>query len=138
VIWGDIEIHDKEIEIVDSKPFQRLRRIKQLGLADLVYPCAKHTRFDHSLGTLSAAQLMIDNLKKQGIEIKDEDIDCIRYYALLHDISHIPFGHTLEDEGMLYERHDKGERWKYYTEQLKDIIPGDILDTISKLVEKGI
>jgi len=37
---------------------------------------------------------------------------------------------------MLYERHDKGERWKYYTEQLKDIIPGDILDTISKLVEK--
>ena len=136
VIWGDIEIHDKEIKIVDSKPFQRLRRIKQLGLADLVYPCAKHTRFDHSLGTLSAAQLMMDNLKKQGEEIKDEEIDCIRYYALLHDISHIPFGHTLEDEGRLYERHDKGERWKYYTEQLKDIIPGDILDTISKLVEK--
>ena len=62
VIWGDIEIHDKEIEIVDSKPFQRLRRIKQLGLADLVYPCAKHTRFDHSLGTLSAVQLMIDKI----------------------------------------------------------------------------
>lgn len=136
VIWGDIELYDKEIKIVDSKPFQRLRRIKQLGMADLVYPCAKHTRFDHSLGTLSAAQLMVDNLKKQEIKIDDDDIDCIRCYALLHDISHIPFGHTLEDEGKLYERHDKGERWKYYTDELKDIISPDIYDTMSKLVEK--
>ena len=147
VIWDDIEIHDKEIKIVDSEPFQRLRGIKQLGLAYLVYPCARHTRFDHSLGTLSAAQLMLDNLKKQGVEIKDEDIDCIRCYALLHDISHIPFGHTLEDEGKLYERHDKGERWKHYTKMkfrqtdyslttLEDIISPTIYDTISKLVEK--
>ena len=133
VIWDDIEIHDEEIKIVDSEPFQRLRRIKQLGLAYLVYPCASHTRFDHSLGTLSAAQLMANNLNQAEIA---DTIDCIRCYALLHDISHIPFGHTLEDEGMLYPRHDEGERWKYYTNELKDIISPNIYDTISKLVEK--
>jgi len=147
VIWDDIEIYDKEIKIVDSEPFQRLRRIKQLGLAYLVYPCARHTRFDHSLGTLSAAQLMVDNLEKQEIKIDNDDLDCIRCYALLHDISHIPFGHTLEDEGKLYERHDKGERWKHYTKMksrqtdnslttLEDIISPTIYDTMSKVVEK--
>jgi len=128
----DIELKEGEVDIVDSKPFQRLRGIKQLGLAYLVYPCAIHTRFDHSLGTLSAAQLMVDNLKQA--EIDRDTIDCIRCYALLHDISHIPFGHTLEDEGGLYPRHDKGERWKHYTAELRDIIPS--LDIISELVEK--
>jgi HD superfamily phosphohydrolase len=140
VIWGDIELKEEEIDIVDSNPFQRLRRIKQLGLADLVYPCAKHTRFDHSLGTLSAAQLMVNNLKSPENEnaLDDDTIDCIRCYALLHDISHIPFGHTLEDEGMLYSRHDEGERGKYYIDQLRDIIPSDIYEPVSKLLEEKV
>jgi len=138
VIWGDIELKEEEVAIVNSKTFQRLRRIKQLGLADLVYPCAKHTRFDHSLGTLSAAQLMVDDLKK-AVEINDDASDYIRYYALLHDISHIPFGHTLEDEGRLYKRHDDGERWRYYISELcselKDAISPNICDKISNLSE---
>ena len=70
VIWGDIELTEDEMKIVDSEPFQRLRGIKQLGMAYLVYPCATHTRFEHSLGTLAAAKLMLDRLKK-NLEDKD-------------------------------------------------------------------
>jgi HD superfamily phosphohydrolase len=144
VIWGDIELKEEEIDIVDSKPFQRLRRIKQLGLADLVYPCAKHTRFDHSLGTLSAAQLIVDKLvnnhksPENRDALDDDTIDRIRCYALLHDISHIPFGHTLEDEGVLYKRHDEGERGKYYIDQLKGIIPSNIYESVSELLEEKV
>ena len=138
VIWGDIELKREEVAIVDTKAFQRLRRIKQLGLADLVYPSAKHTRFDHSLGTLAAAQLMVDNLKKV-VDIAADACDYIRYYALLHDISHIPFGHTLEDEGRLYKRHDEGGRWEYYIKELstelEDTISTEILEKISKISE---
>jgi hypothetical protein len=95
-ILGDIELKNREVAIVDSDPFQRLRRIKQLGLADVVYPCAKHTRFDHSLGTLAAAQLMVDNL---GIEpnIYEETIELIRCYALLSSRTH---SHLLPEAAM--------------------------------------
>jgi HD superfamily phosphohydrolase len=135
VIWGDIELKEREVAIVDSDPFQRLRRIKQLGLADVVYPCAKHTRFDHSLGTLAAAQLMVNNLGNEP-NINEETIELIRCYALLHDISHIPFGHTLEDEGMLFPRHDGGDRWKYYLNEIGEVtIPQKIHEELLKLVE---
>jgi HD superfamily phosphohydrolase len=147
-IWGDIGLRENEVDLVDSKPFQRLRSIKQLGLAELIYPCAKHTRFDHSLGTLFTAKLMVKrletNLKKDEnvdsrmLTLVKENFDCIRFLALLHDITHISFGHTLEDEGMLFNRHDSPEsgRWEYFTEELKDTISDSIYTTLTRLYKK--
>jgi uncharacterized protein len=90
-----------------------LRGIRQLGQVYLVYPTALHTRFDHSLGTMAMAQRMIDAIVANTHSTPDEKrIDSrqrilIRLYALLHDITHIPFGHTIEDELNLLDRHDE-------------------------------
>lgn len=63
-IHGDIFLNDLELKLVDTDVFQRLRSLKQLGLADLIYPAANHTRFEHSIGTLHMAQRIIDSINK--------------------------------------------------------------------------
>ena len=113
-VHGDIAVSVEESRLMDTFEFQRLRRIKQLGSAELIYPTALHTRFDHSLGTLHMAQCMIDSLASRGFETSDDDTRSIRLAALLHDVTHVPFGHTFEDERKLFERHDKGTRIDYY------------------------
>jgi len=105
-VHGDIELKPLELELVDTREFQRLRGIRQLGTACLVYPSATHTRFEHSLGTCWMAQRMIEALRRSAA-ITAEEAAAIRVAALLHDITHIPFGHTLEDERRVLPRHDK-------------------------------
>jgi HD superfamily phosphohydrolase len=107
-VHGDIEMGPLEVEIIDTPEFQRLRGIKQLGTAYLVFPSAMHTRFEHSLGTSWMAWRMINILKRTRTIAADEE-QSIRVAALLHDITHIPFGHTLEDERRVLPRHDKDE-----------------------------
>jgi HD superfamily phosphohydrolase len=112
-VSGDVFLTRLERQIIDTRDFQRLRGIRQLGLVSMVYPTALHTRFDHSLGTLAMADRMIHAIRKNShssekeSEIKAIDEALIRIYALLHDITHIPFGHTIEDELRLLQRHDK-------------------------------
>jgi HD superfamily phosphohydrolase len=109
-IQMDIELKPLEVKVIDTDDFQRLRHIKQLGTANLVFPGATHTRFEHSLGTVATAQVMINainNNPDNQLKITDEITRLIRICALLHDITHMPYGHTLEDEGFLYARHDK-------------------------------
>src|SRR5438067_12372647 len=107
-VHGDIEMGALEVELMDTPEFQRLRGIKQLGTAYLVFPSAVHTRFEHSLGTSWMAHRMLQSLQRtQKISSDDETI--IRVAALLHDITHIPFGHTLEDERRVLPRHNKDE-----------------------------
>jgi len=113
-VHGDIELEPLEVELMDTPEFQRLRGIKQLGTAFLVYPSATHTRFEHCLGTSWMARRMIEALRRTGAISADEET-AIRVAALLHDITHIPFGHTLEDERRVLSRHDKDQsRFTYF------------------------
>ncbi len=83
-------------EIVNHPWFQRLRNIKQLGLAHFVYPGAMHTRFQHSLGAYFLAKQALDVLTTKGIEITKEEKEATLLAVLLHDIGHGPYSHTLE------------------------------------------
>src|SRR3990172_3717353 len=90
-IYGHIAITELEQLIINTPEMARLRRIQQLGLADLAFPGANHTRFEHSLGTLFIA----DKIAK-ALGIPEEDIVKVRLAALLHDIGHSAFSHVVE------------------------------------------
>src|SRR6266850_1542995 len=111
VHW-DIEFDSDEISLINTREFQRLRRIKQLGAASLIYPCAVHTRFEHVLGVCHMSQRIIDAVNRADPgRITAEDRKWIRSLALLHDIGHLPYGHTLEDERtILADEHDGRKR----------------------------
>jgi HD superfamily phosphohydrolase len=116
-VHGDIEVSALEVELMDTPEFQRLRGIRQLGTAYLVFPSAVHTRFEHSLGTSWMAHRILQSVRRGRAIPADEEM-LIRVAALLHDITHIPFGHTLEDERRVLPRHDKDEeRVDYFLRQ---------------------
>lgn len=104
----DIKIRPHELLVINTPTFQRLFTIKQLGLAYLVYPYATHTRGAHSLDCVDMAQRIINSINDPLIN-KDEE-NLIRLSALLHDIMHIPYSHTLENENVILEKHDKSDR----------------------------
>src|SRR5437588_11457218 len=107
---GSVLLFGPELEILDTREFQRLAGIKQLGTSYFVFRGAVHTRLEHSLGALGMAQKMIDAVDRNPYAqtvIDDRAKRLIRLFALLHDLPHIPFGHTLEDEFGLPRRHDK-------------------------------
>lgn len=91
-IHGTVSFDELEARIIDSGPFQRLRRIKQMSVTNLVYPGANHTRFEHSIGTAHLSSLIA---KKAGLS--EDDVRKVKIYGLLHDIGHTPFSHEGED-----------------------------------------
>ena len=96
-IYGLVEIPNGLIfHLLENASFQRLRRIKQLGLTDYVYPGAIHTRFHHALGALHVMGKAIEVLRTKGHEISDEEKTAVQTAILLHDIGHGPFSHALE------------------------------------------
>ena len=96
-VYGFITIPSELIfSIIDHPYFQRLRRIKQLGLTDYVYPGALHTRFHHAIGAMHLMSITLDNLRHKGIEISEEEYEAGLIAILLHDIGHGPFSHALE------------------------------------------
>lgn len=106
---GMVTLMGPEVLVVDTPEFQRLDGIKQLGTTYMVYRGARHTRFEHSLGTLHRAEQMLQWLErnpKRGAPVPSEARRLTRMAALLHDLPHVPFGHTLEDEFGLLARHD--------------------------------
>jgi len=113
-IHGDIRLHAHEAGVLDTPEMQRLRGIKQLGTAYLVYPGAHHTRFEHVLGTLHAASRICSALRANGHPVTEDDERIIRLAALVHDVSHIPFGHTFEDERKVFPRHDRADRLRAF------------------------
>ncbi len=94
-IHGLIPRHLDEIRLMNTTAFQRLRRIRQLAMAHLVYPSAQHTRFEHSIGTMHLAGRVCQTLSAFG-NIDDERARLVRLAALLHDIGHGPFSHVSE------------------------------------------
>ncbi|MCY4075914.1 MAG: HD domain-containing protein [Acidobacteria bacterium] len=112
---GDVLLTALEMDLLDTPDFQRLRRVRQLGTATFVYPTSLHTRFDHALGTLAMAARMLDSIRTNRHNVEDERTITpkqevlVRLYALLHDVPHVPYGHTLEDELQILTRHDENQ-----------------------------
>lgn len=146
-VHGDIHVTELERMIIDSPPMQRLRRVRQLGTTHLVYPAATHSRFSHALGTLRAAQDLLDAVadnrrgprhtpdlfdewEREGVLREDENGSITvadartgeatilaRLGALMHDLCHVPLGHTIEDDLKVLTPHDRNrarfdELWK--------------------------
>jgi uncharacterized protein len=90
-VHGFIGLTGKELDILNTPLLQRLRRIRQLAMADLLYPGALHTRFDHTLGVCHVTGLLCD-----ALEVGHDDRTLVRQAALLHDVGHGPFSHVSE------------------------------------------
>ena len=114
-VHGDILIPNKYLAVIDTPEFQRLRRIKQLSVATMVFPSADHTRFSHSIGTFHIMQMLINHFESlvrelninDAVVFSEEEKDLARLSALLHDIGHGPFSHAFEH---LYDK-KKHEDW---------------------------
>ena len=97
-VYGFVSIPCNLVYDIIAHPFfQRLRRIKQLGLSNYVYPGAQHTRFQHVIGAMSLTQDAVGTLKQKGIIISVAEEEAVFAAILLHDIGHGPFSHTLEN-----------------------------------------
>lgn len=98
-LWDTIRLDPTAVRIVDTAEFQRLRYIKQLGLAHLVYPGATHTRFDHALGVYHLTKTALRRLRERGGVSTEawEGEELVPYAALLHDIGHYAYSHALEE-----------------------------------------
>ncbi|MDE3151184.1 MAG: HD domain-containing protein [Gemmatimonadota bacterium] len=102
-VWSSIPVEPFARGLIDTPVFQRLRNVRQLGLAYLVYPGATHSRLEHALGTYHLARRALAALEESGT-LDDElraDAGVIRAAALLHDIGHYPFSHALEEIGAI-------------------------------------
>ena len=122
-IHGFIELNEWERDIINQPAFQRLRRIRQLGLTDYVYPGAMHTRFEHSLGVMHVATRMYDSIVARSAEVLKAELGynddglrrdrmIVRLAALLHDVGHAPLSHAAEEimptkpDGTRYKHED--------------------------------
>jgi HD superfamily phosphohydrolase len=152
-VHGDIYLNKLETMVADSRSMQRLRGVRQLGTTHLVYPGATHSRFSHSIGTLRAAQDLLDAVSdnRSGPRPADDLFNewpstpasgstisvfdqrwaevtvLTRLGALLHDLCHVPFGHTIEDDLKVLVPHDRNiprfhRLWALFPEELRDLM----------------
>ncbi|MGL4450363.1 MAG: HD domain-containing protein [Sarcina sp.] len=139
-VHGDIHFDDRFLKILDTKEFQRLRRINQLSMGLMVFPSATHTRFSHCIGTYHMMGLIIDHLEKKfkNINIGEKNRELALLVALLHDIGHGPFSHSFE--AALGTNHEKmtcriiegdTEINKVIRENFGEEYPADIANLIS-------
>lgn len=119
-VHGNIYLDELEVKLMDTPPVQRLRRIKQLGFTNLVYPGANHSRFEHSIGTMHIASNIADS-----VGLDEHTKKMIRSCALLHDVGHGPFSHV--SEGVLDTPHE------YLTSKV--IEESEILDILTEMFD---
>lgn len=138
-IFGFITIDEWEREIVNHRVFQRLRRIKQLALTDMVYPGATHTRFEHSLAVMHIATQMFDSIVNKRREwLKSElnftedgfgrDRVLVRLASLLHDVGHGPFSHAGEELMPVNPETNKPYKHEDYTEAIIRYLMKDVIE----------
>src|SRR5215204_2774765 len=103
-LWNNTRVDPLALRLVDTRAFQRLRYVRQLGLAYLVYPGATHSRFEHALGAHHLARTTLGLLGERGelAGVPEEECTVVRAAALLHDVGHYPFSHALEEIGALH------------------------------------
>jgi HD superfamily phosphohydrolase len=138
-VWGKIELTDLEWQVIGTAWMQRLRRIHQLGLTNLVFPGATHTRFEHSLGACHAAGQIARTLldtppADREVAFESADSDLVRMAALLHDIGHGPFSHVSDPlfEGTSHE--EIGALIVESDPELVAIIPEEVRDGIARIL----
>ena len=125
IVFGGRDRHGNETDriawrLLDTKEFQRLRRIRQLGFADLVYPGATHTRFAHSIGVYHTARRLVDVIARQQGERHNADRARVALLAaLLHDVGHGPFSHVFESAANALGKTKRHEDWS------AEIVRGD-------------
>ncbi len=137
-IYGNISISAQELKVIDTPIFQRLRQIKQLGATDFVYPGATHTRFAHCIGTMHMMGQFISAAKKNrgGINTGDENVEKLRLAALLHDLGHYPYSHTVDKVvkrlgGKGHEEFGAHLLRKFFAEELDTFKPSEISDVFT-------
>jgi len=142
-LWNTIRLDSTAVRIVDTAEFQRLRYIRQLGLAHLVYPGATHTRFDHALGVYHLTVTALRQLRERGGVPPEawEGEELVPYAALLHDIGHYAFSHALEElEGEVPEDHEEVSRRFFQSPSLRDALAPlglGAADRIHELIRGG-
>lgn len=134
----NVPLTERIAALIDHPAFQRLRRVRQLGPIHLVYPGAVHTRFEHSLGVYSMAVRYLRALQHDArfeTGVSSEDVECCVLGALLHDIGHYPFAHSLEAS------HLPGDDTPRHEDLVGDLIFGRVAGwqgsrTLASLVEE--
>jgi HD superfamily phosphohydrolase len=125
-LWESIRLDPTAVRIVDTAEFQRLRYIRQLGLAHLVYPGATHTRFDHALGVYHLTKTALRHLRERGGVPPEawEGEELVSYAALLHDIGHYAYSHALEEleTEHLPAHHEEVSRRFFSSPSLRDAL----------------
>jgi HD superfamily phosphohydrolase len=103
-LWNNIRIDGPFLRLADTPVVQRLRYVRQLGLAHLVYPGATHSRFEHALGAYHLANRTLARLDEAGMldGIAPDEVEVVTAAALLHDVGHYPFSHALEEIGAMH------------------------------------
>lgn len=139
-VHGNIYLDPLSLKFIDTEQFQRLRDLKQLGAAHMVYPGAVHTRFEHSLGVYWLAGEAVQMLKKyQGLElgIDNFDIQTVKLAGLLHDVGHGPFSHLFQSEFLPLVMN--GTEWSHEqmsTKMVDHIVDKHHLDVDSEMMRK--
>lgn len=125
-LWNNIRVDQVALRLVDTAAFQRLRYVRQLGLAYLVYPGASHTRFEHALGAYHlAGRALAMFAERDGASAPPRDAAAlVRYAALLHDIGHYPYSHALEEIGALH--HEEVARPLVTTGAVADVLRAEL------------
>ncbi len=131
--WGEIKdpvhgyvyITEAEKQLIDSYPFQRLRRLRQLAGSEFVYSGANHTRFEHSIGVMHLAGKLTENPNISQF-LSEDEVQIVRMAALLHDVGHGPFSHVFEHllVKFLNKTHEDMTVWIIKESELRDVING--------------
>jgi len=138
-IHGFITLNEWERDIINHPVFQRLRRIRQLGLTDMVYPGSMHTRFEHSLGVMQVATRMFDHIKERRGDFLKSELDfnddglrrdkvLVRLSCLLHDVGHAPFSHAAEGLMDTDQLSGKSYKHEHYSAAAVNFLMQDVIE----------